>query len=164
MNTRFAAALLLSCTLASTSVLAQSPNRDDHYRSQEQNQRRDRNQEQNRRGDDRAQAQRQDDRRYDRRDDRRDDRRYDRRDDRHDDRRDDRRGDRRDDRAYYGASRFHRGERLPTYYRDHVFVVDHWQAHKLHRPPRGHQWVQVGGDYVLVAITTGIIASIILNH
>jgi Ni/Co efflux regulator RcnB len=142
MNTRFAAALLLSCTLASTSALAEGrgQDRNDKYRSQEQSQRKDRNQEQNRRGDDRTQAQRQDDRRHDRRD------------------------DRRDDRAYYGASRFHKGERLPTYYRDHVFVVDHWQAHKLHRPPRGHQWVQVGGDYVLVAITTGIIASIILNH
>jgi len=162
MNTRFAAALLLSCTLASTSVLAEGrgQDRNDQYRSQEQSQRKDRNQEQNRRGDDRAQAQRQDDRRYDRRDDRRDDRRYDRRDDRRDERRD----DRRDNRAYYGASHYHKGERLPAYYRDHVFVVDHWQAHKLHRPPRGHQWVQVGGDYVLVAITTGIIASIILNH
>jgi len=162
MNTRFAAALLLSCTLASTSVLAQSrgSDRNDQYRSQEQSQRKDRNQEQNRRGDERSQTQRQDTR-HDRREER-----HERRDDRRDYRNDrrDERSDRRDDRGHYGASRFHKGERLPAYYRDHVFVVDHWQAHKLQRPPRGHQWVQIGGDYVLVAITTGIIASIILNH
>ena len=29
---------------------------------------------------------------------------------------------------------------------------------------RGHQWVQVGTDYVLVAIATGLIANLILNN
>ncbi|MES1163856.1 MAG: RcnB family protein, partial [Rhizobacter sp.] len=29
---------------------------------------------------------------------------------------------------------------------------------------RGYHWVQTGGDYVLVAIATGIIASILLNQ
>jgi Ni/Co efflux regulator RcnB len=28
----------------------------------------------------------------------------------------------------------------------------------------GHRWVQVGADYVLIAIATGVIASIILNN
>ena len=31
-------------------------------------------------------------------------------------------------------------------------------------PPRGYHWVQNGPDYVLVAIATGIIAQILLNH
>jgi Ni/Co efflux regulator RcnB len=43
-------------------------------------------------------------------------------------------------------------------------VVSDWRGHHLTAPPRGHQWVQVGGDYVLVAVTTGIIAQLLLNH
>ncbi|RYY65965.1 MAG: hypothetical protein EOO24_54505, partial [Comamonadaceae bacterium] len=30
--------------------------------------------------------------------------------------------------------------------------------------PRGHQWVQVGPDYVLTAIATGVIVNMILNQ
>jgi hypothetical protein len=33
----------------------------------------------------------------------------------------------------------------------------------LHAPPRGCQRVQVGGDYVLVAVASGIIAQLIVN-
>lgn len=59
---------------------------------------------------------------------------------------------------------FYRGGRLPTQYRSHQYVVDDWRGHHLSAPPRGYQWVQTGGDYVLVAIATGIIASILLNQ
>ena len=34
----------------------------------------------------------------------------------------------------------------------------------LSAPPRGYNWVQTGGDYVLVAIATGIIAQILLGQ
>jgi len=59
---------------------------------------------------------------------------------------------------------FYRGGRLPPYYRDRVYVVDDWRGHHLRQPPRGYHWVQTGTDYVLVAIATGIIASILLNQ
>ena len=59
--------------------------------------------------------------------------------------------------------RFYRGGRLPAEYRSRQYVVDDWRGHHLRQPPRGYQWVDVGGDYVLVAIATGIIASILLN-
>jgi len=59
---------------------------------------------------------------------------------------------------------FYRGGRLPPQYRERMYVVDDWRGHRLQRPPRGYHWVQTGPDYVLVAITTGIIASILLNH
>ena len=59
---------------------------------------------------------------------------------------------------------FYRGGRLPDYYRGHEYVVDDWRGHRLQAPPRGYNWVQVGPDYVLVAIATGIIASILLNQ
>ena len=62
------------------------------------------------------------------------------------------------DHAYY------RGGRLPRDYRGREYVVDDWRGHHLHRPPRGYHWVQTGTDYVLVAIATGIIADILLNH
>ena len=64
-----------------------------------------------------------------------------------------------------GPSRdFYRGERLPSYYRAPRFVVDDWRAHGLRTPPRGYHWVQTGGDYVLVAIATGIILELLLNQ
>jgi len=59
---------------------------------------------------------------------------------------------------------FYRGGRLPPQYRSNVYVVDDWRGHRLSAPPRGYHWVQTGGDYVLVAVATGIIASILLNH
>ena len=60
--------------------------------------------------------------------------------------------------------RFYRGDRLPAEYRNRQYVVDDWRGHRLSAPPRGYQWVQVGGDYVLAAIATGLIANLILNR
>lgn len=60
--------------------------------------------------------------------------------------------------------RFYRGGRLPAEYRSRQYVVDDWRGHRLSAPPRGYHWVQTGGDYVLVAIATGVIASLILNN
>ncbi|MGZ5215455.1 MAG: RcnB family protein [Caldimonas sp.] len=59
---------------------------------------------------------------------------------------------------------FYRGGRLPPEYHNRQYVVDDWRAHHLSAPPRGYHWVQAGSDYVLVAITTGIILSILLNN
>jgi len=59
---------------------------------------------------------------------------------------------------------FHRGGHIPGGYRNHEYVVDDWRAHRLSPPPRGHHWVQVGADYVLVAIATGIIAQLVLSQ
>lgn len=115
----------------------------------------------NDRGDARYHQDRRDEGRYghDRRDegryghDRRDEARYDH----------ERRGDH--DVYYYGARgpEWHRGGRLPAQYREHQYVVDNWHEHHLAPPPRGYQWVQVGNDYVLAAIATGIIAQLLLN-
>ncbi|MGE0097741.1 MAG: RcnB family protein [Hydrogenophaga sp.] len=106
-------------------------------------------------------------------DDRRDDRR-DFRADRRDDRRDfreERREDRRDFRhsrnmRHYNARgpEFRRGHYIPREYRSRQYVVTDYRSHRLYAPPRGQQWVQVGGDYVLVAIATGLIAHLILSR
>jgi len=100
--------------------------------------------------------------------------------DRHDDRsgydqqRNDQRGydrDRHDDRGGYdrhrhderaGNHHWGRGERMPSsFYRDRSRFVD-YRAHHLRAPPRGYRWVRTDdNNYALVAITTGLIASII---
>lgn len=59
---------------------------------------------------------------------------------------------------------FYRGGRLPQQYRSHQYVVDDWRGHHLSAPPRGYHWVRTGGDYVLVAIATGIIAQLLLSQ
>jgi Ni/Co efflux regulator RcnB len=56
-----------------------------------------------------------------------------------------------------------RGDRLPQAWRHRNYVVDDWRGHHLRPPPRGYEWVQDGGDYLLVAVATGVIAEILLN-
>lgn len=105
------------------------------------------------------------------------DQRGERHDDRRDDRHDDRHDDRRDDHARPGHAPqhagnrgvgprhdWHKGNRLPPEYRTRQHVVNDWRARRLSAPPRGHQWVQVDGDYVLMAAATGLIAQIILGN
>lgn len=56
-----------------------------------------------------------------------------------------------------------RGGYVPREYRGRNYVVSDWRGHRLHAPPRGYQWVGVGGDYVLAAIATGLIAQIVIS-
>jgi Ni/Co efflux regulator RcnB len=73
--------------------------------------------------------------------------------------------DARNDRHFDGhGPQFHRGGRIPNEYRGRQYVVNDWRGHHLHAPPRGQQWVQVGADYALIAIATGVIAQLVLNN
>jgi Ni/Co efflux regulator RcnB len=117
-----------------------------------------------------------DDSRYGQRDHDRGDRRMDDRNDRNDRRNDGyqaRGGGRYGDEGYGGERRWNgagpdhdirRGGRLPERYRSHQYVVNNWREHHLRPPPRGYHWVQTGGDYVLAAIATGVIADLIINR
>jgi len=58
---------------------------------------------------------------------------------------------------------YYRGDRLPAEYRHRHYVVNDWRGHRLSAPPRGHHWVQSGGDYILVAIATGVIVQLMIN-
>ena len=146
MNKRLIAKSMIAVMLAtSVPAFAQHDRRDD--RREHRNEQRD---------------ERRDDRR-DARDERREDRR-DYRDDRRDDRRDHREA-RRDDRRGAGPRHdLYRGNRLPSNYHHKQYVVDNYRSHRLSAPPRGYHWVQVGNDYVLAAIATGIIASVLLGN
>ena len=101
------------------------------------------------------------------------DQRGDNRDNRHDDRRDDRRNDHArpghapqhaGNRGVGPRHEWHKGNRLPPEYRNRKHVVNDWRARRLSPPPRGHQWVKVDNDYVLMAAATGLIAQIILGN
>ncbi len=38
-----------------------------------------------------------------------------------------------------------------------------WRAHHLRHPPRGYEWREVDGNWVMAAAATGLIASVIAN-
>lgn len=82
-----------------------------------------------------------------------------------DGRRDDARKFKRDDSRGGGPKHdLRRGQRLSQEYRDQRYVVNDWKARHLNAPPRGHQWVRAGNDYVLAAIATGVITQILLSN
>jgi Ni/Co efflux regulator RcnB len=100
----------------------------------------------------------------DQRDNRDHNRQADRRDDRSFERAQERRNDRQDFSYNARGPEFRRGGHVPREYRNRQYVVTDYRTYRLSPPPRGHQWVQVGSDYVLIAIATGLIANIILNQ
>ncbi len=60
---------------------------------------------------------------------------------------------------------YKRGGHVPAEYRGGSYVVTDWRARHLRQPPRGYHYVRSdNGDFLLVAITTGVIASILANH
>lgn len=42
-------------------------------------------------------------------------------------------------------------------------VVGDWHNYGLRQPPEGYEWVRDGSQFVLIAVASGIISSIILN-
>lgn len=79
----------------------------------------------------------------------------------------DRRGDRQEHRdndrhdAYVRHREWRRGYHMRHEDWDRAQRVDDWRAHHLRRPPRGYEWREVDGNYVLAAVASGIIASVI---
>jgi Ni/Co efflux regulator RcnB len=66
--------------------------------------------------------------------------------------------------SYRAAHRFHRGSYLPYQYRQQPYYVNNWHAYpSLYAPPYGHQWINVDGEFLLVALATGLIANALLN-
>lgn len=60
---------------------------------------------------------------------------------------------------------YRRGEVLPWQYRQRPYYVNDWRAYPgLYAPPYGYQWVQDDtGDFILVALATGLIANLLIN-
>lgn len=56
------------------------------------------------------------------------------------------------------------GGRLPDYYRTQYYYVNNWRGYHLQQPPYGYGWVNVDGDFILVALATGLITQVLLNN
>jgi Ni/Co efflux regulator RcnB len=168
MNKKALVSAILAIALG-TSGLSFGQGRSDHDRGDDRGGDRGRNEQAGRggppdRGDrGRGRDHRDDDRHSERRDD---DRHSERRDDDrgHDNRREARYHDGRDGRGAGPNHNYRKGDRLPRDYRSRQYVVDDWRGHRLSAPPRGYHWVQTGGDYVLVAIASGIILQLFLGN
>lgn len=63
----------------------------------------------------------------------------------------------------HAGPRYHRGQYLPREYRGGRYIVTQ-HSPRLYAPPRGHHWVNVNGEFLLIAAATGLIAHAILNN
>ncbi|WP_458069251.1 RcnB family protein [Rhodanobacter sp. BL-MT-08] len=60
---------------------------------------------------------------------------------------------------------YRKGGHVPAEYNRGSYEVADWRANHLRQPPRGYHYVRSdNGDFLLVAVTTGVIASIIAGH
>jgi len=59
----------------------------------------------------------------------------------------------------YSGHAWHNGDR----YNGSRHTVSNWQYYHLRQPPAGYEWVQDGNQFVLIAVTSGIIADVIAN-
>lgn len=59
---------------------------------------------------------------------------------------------------------FRPGKPVPRSFRGDRYRVYDWRGYGLPKPPRGHHWSYIDGNYVLIAVATGVITSIILNN
>ncbi len=64
--------------------------------------------------------------------------------------------------SYRVVHSYNRGERIDREDWSRGQPVD-YRSHHLRRPPRGYEWREVNGQYVLAAVATGLIMSILLN-
>jgi Ni/Co efflux regulator RcnB len=63
----------------------------------------------------------------------------------------------------YGHPPHSNGWRQGDHYNGSRVVVNDWHSRGLRQPPPGYEWVNSGGQFILIALTTGLIASIIAN-
>jgi Ni/Co efflux regulator RcnB len=62
------------------------------------------------------------------------------------------------------GQRFYRGGYVPHEYRSGGYYVRDWHSHRgLYAPPAGYQWMQVGSEFLLVALATGLIANLLTS-
>ena len=40
--------------------------------------------------------------------------------------------------------------------------ISNWSRYHLRRPPRGYEWRRVDGNFVMAAVATGVIASVVV--
>lgn len=73
----------------------------------------------------------------------------------------DHRDDHRDDHHYVRHDEWRKGSKIKKEDWGRGTPVD-YRSHHLKSPPRGYEWREVDGNYVLAAVATGVIASAIV--
>lgn len=58
-----------------------------------------------------------------------------------------------------GWHQWHQGD----HYHGNRYVVHNYSYYRLRPPPPGYQWVQNGGQFVMIAVATGLVTEIIVN-
>ena len=74
---------------------------------------------------------------------------------------DDHRDDHHDNHAYVEHKEWHKGAKIGHDDWNRGEAIDYHTYH-LKAPPRGYEWREVDGNYVLAAVATGVIASLIV--
>ncbi len=69
--------------------------------------------------------------------------------------------DSRDNHHYVRHNEWRKGYHMQHQDWDRGERVD-YRTYHLHRPPNGYEWRQVDGNYVMAAVATGVIASIVV--
>jgi Ni/Co efflux regulator RcnB len=78
--------------------------------------------------------------------------------------RDDHRDDHRDEHAQPAHEAWQRGHAVPERYRANSYVVTDYKTRHLREPPRGYHWIRdEDNNFLLVAISTGIIADLVTH-
>lgn len=68
-------------------------------------------------------------------------------------------------RVVYQPYGYERGYRYDRYYGGQTYVINDYDRYHVRRPPRGYHWVRDDrGNLIMVAIATGIITDLLLNH
>lgn len=68
-------------------------------------------------------------------------------------------------RVVYRPYGYERGYRYSNYYGGRTYVINDYDRYHVRRPPRGYHWVRDDrGNLIMVAIATGIITDLLLNH
>jgi len=65
--------------------------------------------------------------------------------------------------GWHDRSDWRRGGYVARYDWDRGYRVDYRGYRRLYAPPYGYEWRRVDNNYVLAAVATGLIASIIIN-
>jgi len=71
------------------------------------------------------------------------------------------------DNGHHGGwdKHYKRGDRLPDRYRGHEYYVTDYSRYHLRAPPSGYHWIRGDdGQFVLVAVATGLIVQEVLSH
>lgn len=69
---------------------------------------------------------------------------------------------RHDNSHYVRHSEWHKGARIAPNDWNRGDHISNWSHYHLSRPPRGYEWRRVDGNYVLAAVATGVIASVVV--